>query len=84
MHRTSYKAFKGPIPDGKVIMHLCNNKRCINPKHLEVGDTTENIRMAIVDGLHPASFHYQKIYQAEPKVNYQLRVRPKVNFLRRF
>ena len=34
-HRHSYESFKGPIPAGLTIDHLCFNKRCVNPSHLE-------------------------------------------------
>lgn len=34
-HRVSYEAFVRPIPDGLQIDHLCRNKGCINPAHLE-------------------------------------------------
>lgn len=34
-HRYSYLLQKGEIPKGLQIDHLCRNKRCINPQHLE-------------------------------------------------
>lgn len=30
-HRFAYELFRGPIPDGLVLDHLCRNKLCINP-----------------------------------------------------
>lgn len=33
--RFSYSAFKGPIPSGFTIDHLCRNSSCVNPDHLE-------------------------------------------------
>lgn len=34
-HRVSYHNFKGPIPEGLQLDHLCSNRSCINPDHLE-------------------------------------------------
>lgn len=34
-HRIAYELFVGPIPDGLTIDHLCRNKGCVNPSHLE-------------------------------------------------
>lgn len=46
-HRVSYVIHKGIIPDGKIIMHLCDNKKCVNPNHLKVGTIAENNRAAL-------------------------------------
>lgn len=42
-HRLVYEALVKKIPFGKVIDHLCRNRRCVNPDHLEVVSSTENI-----------------------------------------
>lgn len=34
-HRASWTAFKGPIPSGMEIDHLCATSLCINPEHME-------------------------------------------------
>lgn len=44
VHRTSYEVFRGPIPVGLVIDHLCRNRLCCNPDHLEAVTFRENIR----------------------------------------
>lgn len=41
-HRLSYRAFKGPIPNGLSIDHLCNERYCWNPDHLEAVTPGEN------------------------------------------
>ena len=45
-HRTSYELFKGPIPDGLVIDHLCNVTLCVNPDHLEAVTDAVNLQRA--------------------------------------
>lgn len=44
LHRYSYERAKGPIPDGMVIDHLCRNRSCCNPAHLEPVTVHENWR----------------------------------------
>jgi hypothetical protein len=42
--RGSYLMFKGAIPDGLEIDHLCRNPGCVNPDHLEAVTHQENCR----------------------------------------
>lgn len=46
-HRVAYQALVGPIPDGLQIDHLCRNKMCCNPAHLEPVTALENTRRAL-------------------------------------
>lgn len=42
-HRLSYEVFKGSIRDNLPLDHLCRNRKCINPKHLEPVSLGKNI-----------------------------------------
>lgn len=41
-HRVAYEHFVGPIPEGMELDHLCRNRACWNPQHLEPVTGTEN------------------------------------------
>jgi HNH endonuclease len=42
-HRVSYEWAHGPVPEGFVLDHLCNNKACVNPAHVAVNWAYENL-----------------------------------------
>lgn len=43
-HRVMYELVVGPIPDGLDIDHLCRNRACVNPAHMEPVTRGENLR----------------------------------------
>lgn len=43
-HRYSYRYYRGDIPKDMEVDHLCRNKICVNPKHLELVTHKENMR----------------------------------------
>lgn len=49
-HRLSYEDKKGPIGEGMVLRHTCDNRRCINPDHLIPGTQLENIQDRVLRG----------------------------------
>lgn len=50
-HRVAYVVTHGEIPKGLTIDHICRNRQCINPAHLEVASNTENM----LRGMSPAA-----------------------------
>jgi HNH endonuclease len=42
-HRAVWEHHHGPIPDGLIIMHICDNRPCINITHLRLGTRADNM-----------------------------------------
>lgn len=61
VHRLLWVCLHGPIPEWPeaVILHSCDNRKCINPAHLSLGTQKENI----IDGVHKGrQFHRAKTH----------------------
>lgn len=43
-HRWAYEHFRGPIPEGTTLDHLCMRRNCVNPDHLEAVPHAVNLR----------------------------------------
>lgn len=43
-HRIEYEKVNGPIPPGLVIDHLCRNRQCLRPDHMEPVTISENVK----------------------------------------
>lgn len=56
-HRYMYEQLRGPIPSGLTLDHLCRNKRCVRPEHLEVVSHRTNV----LRGNAPAGLNSRKI-----------------------
>ena len=56
-HRIMWEMFRGPLPtEGRmydsVVMHLCDNTRCVNPDHLALGTQQQNMADSAAKGRH--------------------------------
>jgi len=56
-HRVAYELLVGPIPEGLHLDHLCRNRACCNPEHLEPVTNAENIRRAAAAKTHCKNGH---------------------------
>jgi len=42
-HRVAWVISNGDIPEGMWVLHRCDNRLCVNPKHLRLGDAQDNV-----------------------------------------
>lgn len=67
--RVSYELYNGPIPDGKMVLHTCDNPPCWNPKHLFLGDAQANTDDMVAKGRQTirrgTRHHYAQLTEAQ-------------------
>lgn len=77
-HRAYYEHYVGPIPEGMWIDHLCRNRVCCNPEHLEPVTPQENIlrgtspaakRASMTHCTHGHEFTEANIYRPPSRPN---------------
>jgi len=75
LHRMVYIHYNDPIPQGLVVMHSCDNRACVNIKHLSLGTVADNNFDMMKKGRN-RQLKYERHNKA--KLNWE-----KVNFIRR-
>lgn len=75
VHRFVYERFKGPIPAGLQIDHLCRMRCCVNPDHLECVTS----RVNTLRGFNPPAMNARKTHckNGHPLVGENVIVRPR-------
>lgn len=58
VHRIAWELLRSLIPDGLTLDHLCRNRGCVNPDHLEPVTSRENVRR----GIGPTAINRRKTH----------------------
>ena len=72
-HRVAWQLTYGDIPDGEgyhgtCVLHTCDNRKCVNPKHLFIGSHADNIH----DMCRKGRYHQENIPFGEGHANHKL------------
>lgn len=52
-HKVAYILCVGDVPKGMVVMHSCDNPKCVNPSHLSIGTVRDNVIDCVEKGRSP-------------------------------
>ncbi len=70
-HKKMFIILKGKIPDGMVIDHLCRNRNCCNPDHLEAVTSGENSRRGLTGSTNRNKTHCPQGHEFTPENTYK-------------
>lgn len=69
-HRLSWELFHGPIPEGKQVLHKCDNPPCVNPSHHYLGDNDQNVQDRVDRHRSSAGVNHPESKLTEEQVRY--------------
>lgn len=69
-HRRVFEKYRGPVPVGMELDHLCRVRCCVNPDHLEVVTPKENTRRGITVALREIKDHCPAGHEFTPENTY--------------
>jgi hypothetical protein len=64
-HRVVWELTYGPIPDGVLVCHACDNPLCVNPRHLFLGTVSDNALDAGAKGRMSMQVHPESVLRGE-------------------
>lgn len=67
-HRIAWEMENGPIPEGAMIRHTCDNAACVRPDHLLPGTNTDNMRDMVERGRSLQGERHPRVKLADDQV----------------
>ena len=75
-HRLAHEFTYGPIPEGRMVDHICHNRRCVRPDHLRLATALQNAQYR-KGALPVSSSGVRGVYWQEDAGKWRARIRHK-------
>lgn len=74
-HRLAFELTNGRVPEGLLVLHSCDNPRCVEPAHLSAGSQLQNRRDAVARGRVPFGERHHSAKLTEEQAREVIRLR---------